>query len=297
MLRRALACSMLLAALSAAPEDDWKAIRPKVGHLMETGRKDEAIQLLAGFLQQHPDVAELHAQLGMVYYQTKNYDSAVLHLGRAVQLDESSLDYTMSLVEALLADRRFPVTLRLLSAVEPKFRGNVPFHYNWGLAFYGARDFAASLRQFREVSRIAPQFAPAHYFQGNCLAAVGNYDQAEAAYRTALTLRPDDPAYLFAMGKTLQLTGPDRLNDSIEALEKSVKLDSTHIPSLFYLGLGYEKAGQYDRARVLLEEVAGRQPNQVEPHAALARIYYRLKMKDRGDSAAAVVRRLRDQAK
>lgn len=263
---------------------------------METGRNDEAIQLLTSLIQQHPKAAELHAQLGMVHYQLKNYDSAILSLGRAVQLDESSRDYTISLVEALLADRRFPVAIKLLSAVEPKFRGNVPFHYNWALAYYGARDFTSSLRQFREVSRIDPQFAPGHYFQGNCLAAVGNYDQAQVAYRKALDLRPEDPAYLFALGKILQLAGPERLNDSIVVLERSVKLDRTHTPSLFYLALGYEKAGQYDRARVLLEEVAARQPNQIEPHAALARVYYRLKMQERGDAAAAVVRRLRDRS-
>jgi tetratricopeptide (TPR) repeat protein len=297
LLCRALLCSVSFFILNATPEDDWKAIRPKVGSLLESGRKEEAIQLLTGLVEQHPDAAELHAQLGMVHYQLRDYDNALLCLGRAVQLDDSSIDYTMNLVDVLLADRRFPVALKLLSAVEPKFRGTVPFHYNWALAYYGARDFTASLRQFREVSRIDPQFAPAHYFQGNCLAAAGNYDQAEAAYRKALRLRPEDPTYLFALGKVLQLAGPERLNDSIGLLEQSVKLDRTYIPSLLYLGLGYEKAGQYDRARVLLEEVATRQPDQIEPHAALARIYYRLKMQERGDASAALVRKLRDRSK
>src|SRR5688572_31284341 len=164
MLCRALLCSIPLFVLNASAEDDWKTIRPKVGSLMEAGRKDEAIQLLTGLLQQHPDAAELHAQLGMVHYQLKDYNRAVLSLGRAVQLDESSQDYTMNLVEVLLADRCFPLAIKLLSAVEPKFRGRVPFHYNWALAYYGARDFSASLRQFREVSRIDPQLAPGHYF-------------------------------------------------------------------------------------------------------------------------------------
>lgn len=297
LLCSALLCSIPFFVLSATPADDWKAIRPKVGSLLEAGRKEDAIQLLTGLIQQHPDAAELHAQLGMVHYQLKDYDNAVLSLGRAVQLDDSSLDYTMSLVDALLADRRFPVALKLLSVVEPKFRGTVAFHYNRALAYYGVRDFTASLRQFREVSRIDPQFAPGYYFQGNCLAAAGNYDQAEAAYRKALKLRPEDATYLFALGKILQLAGPERLNDSIGALEKAVQLDRTYLPSLLYLGLGYEKAGQYDRARVLLEEVAALQPEQIEPHAALARVYYRLKMQERGDAAAALVRKLRDRSK
>jgi len=301
--RRGLPLALAEIELSDAAEiinlDDPSVLaRESLRPALVATRRREVTQPQARRLhEQHPNAAELHAQLGMVHYQLKNYDSAVLSLGRAVQLDESSQDYTMSLVEVLLADRRFPVAIKLLSAVEPKFRGKVPFHYNWALAYYGARDFSSSLRQFREVSRIDPQFAPGHYFQGNCLAAVGNYDQAEAAYRTALTLRPEDSTYLFALGKILQLAGPDRLNDSITTLEKAVKLDRSNTPSLFYLGLGYEKSGQYDRARVLLEEVAARQPNQIEPHAALARVYYRLKMQEQGDAAAAIVRKLRDRSK
>ncbi len=262
---------------------------------MESGQSGEAIRFLTSLLQENPNAAELHAQLGMVYYQLKDYEHAVLSFGRAVQLDDSSLAHTMNLVEVLLADRRFPVAIQLLSAVEPKFRGQVPFHYNWALAYYGARDFHTSLQQFREVSRIDSRFAPAHYFQGNCLAAEGSYDQAETEYRKALELRPQDPAYLFALGKVLQLAGPERLDEAIATLEHAVRLNRDHTPSLFYLGLSYEKAGQYDRARRLLEEVAGRQPNQVEPQAALARVYFRLKMREQGEAAAAAARRLRDR--
>jgi tetratricopeptide (TPR) repeat protein len=283
--------------LNAAPQNDWKTIRPRVGSLMEAGRKDEAIQLLTGLIAQHPNAPELHAQLGMVYYQLKDYETALPHVSRAVQLNEGSLEYSMNLAEVLLASRRFPTAVEFLSAVQHRFRGNVPFHYNLGLALYGARDFASSLHQFREVSRIAPSLAQGHYFQANCLAAMGEYSPAEAAYRKALQLRPDDPACLFALGKLLQLAGPDRLSDSISTLEQSVKLDPTHTPSLFYLSLAYEKAQRYDQARVILEDITARQPDRIEPHAALARIYYRLKMRDRGDAAAATVRRLRDQAR
>lgn len=264
---------------------------------MKSGRSDEAIQLLTGLLAQHPDAPELHAQLGMVYYQLKNYDAALEQLGRAVQLDEHSLEYSMNLAEVLLAGRRFPAAVEFLKAVQPRFRGTVPFHYNLGLALYGARDFAASLRQFREVSRIRPDMAQGHYFQGNCLAAMGEYAQAESAYRKALQSKPDDPACLFALGKVLQLAGPGRLNDSISMLERSVKLDGNHTPSLFYLALAYEKAQRYDEARVILEDLTVRQPDRIEPHAALARVYYRLKMQVQGDAAAATVRRLRDQAR
>jgi tetratricopeptide (TPR) repeat protein len=229
-----------------------------------------------------------------VHYQLKRYPQAIEELGRAVQLDETNSEYALSLADVLLAARRFSVAVEFLTAVKTRFERLPAYQYNLGLAYYGARDFATALQHFREALKLAPTLDPARYFEGNCLAAIGDLEGAQQAYREALEASPGKPDYLFALGKILSLSGPEHDGEAISLLEKALAVKPDHSPSKLYLALAYERANRLPEARELLEAVARAHSDQIEPHVALARIYYRLKQRDKGDEASRTVKKLRE---
>lgn len=268
--------------------------RQLIGELVAAGKAGEAENVLRDAIAKEPDSAELHAQLGMLHYELKNYDAAIAALGRAVQLDEANAEFSLNLADVLLTARKFSVAVEYLVALKGRF-GSLPrFQYNLGLAYYGARNFATALDHFRVAARRAPKLALARYFEGNCLAAMGRLPDAQQAYRDALKLEPRQPDYLFALGKILSLSGPEHDPETIAMLKLALAAKPDHYPSKFYLALAYERTGRLPDAMDLLEAIVRAYPDQLEPHAALARIYYRLKLRDKGDEAARTVRKLRE---
>ena len=279
----------------AAPQDQPGSVsRGAIGELVASGRMDEAEKLLREALRKNPNSAEAHAQLGMLHYQLKRYPQAIEELGRAVQLDETNPEYALSLVDVLLAARRFPVAAEFLTAVKARFETLPAYQYNLGLAYYGARNFATALQHFREALRLKPKLDLARYFEGNCLAAIGDLEGAQRAYRAALEVAARKPDYLFALGKTLSLSGPEHDAETISLLEKALAIKPEHSPSKLYLALAFERSNRLAEARDLLEAVARAHPDQIESYVALARIYYRLKERGKGDEASRAVKKLRE---
>jgi tetratricopeptide (TPR) repeat protein len=279
---------------SWAQQSSNSVSRGEIGRLLASGKTEQAEKILRDAIANSQGSAELHAQLGMLLFQVKRHPEAIGELGRAVQLDESNSEYAMNLADALLAARRFSVAAEFLTAVKARFEKLPAYQYNLGLAHYGARNFAAALEHFREALKLAPNLHLARYFEGNCQAAIGDLEGARQSYRAALAASPDQPDYLFALAKVLSLSGPEHDPETIAMLEKTLALKPSHTPSKLYLALAFERSGRFNEARQLLEAVAGEHPDQIEPHAALARIYYRLKLRDKGDGASRIVRKLRE---
>ena len=262
--------------------------------MLASGRVSEAEKLLLGAIRAEPDSAALHAQLGMLYYQVRRYPQAIESLGRAVQLEEANPEYTLSLADVLLASRRFSVAAEFLNAVKARFDNLPAYQYDLGLAYYGLRNFAIALGHFRQALQLAPKLDLARYFEGNCLAAIGDLQGAQQAYRTALKVSPAKPDYLFALGKTLSLSGPEHDAETISLLEKALAIQPEHSPSKLYLALAFERANRLTEARNLLEALAQKHPDQMESYVALTRIYYRLKQHEKGDEASRIAKKLRD---
>jgi cytochrome c-type biogenesis protein CcmH/NrfG len=295
MYRRSLPLFLSASLSWASPQSPSSSVeRREIGQLLAAGKTQEAEKRLRDALAQSPNSAELYAQLGILYHQLKRHAEAIEHLGRAVQLDEGNAEYAMGLADALLTARRFGVAAEFLTAVKPRFQKLPAYQYNLGLAYYGARNFAASLEHFRQALKLAPDLDLARYFEGNCLAATGDLEGAQQSYRAALARNPEQPDYLFALAKILSLSGPEHDPETIALLEKALALKPSHTPSQLYLALAFERSGRLGEARDLLEGVARDFPDQIEPHAALARIYYRLKQRDKGDEASRIVRKLRE---
>ena len=71
-------------------------------------------------------------------------------------------------------------------------RENAKQHYQHGMEFGEQKDWNAAIREFREVIRLVPNHAGAHFHLGDALRCAGDLDEAVAEFRVSLGLDPED---------------------------------------------------------------------------------------------------------
>ncbi|PHR62523.1 MAG: c-type cytochrome biogenesis protein CcmI [Robiginitomaculum sp.] len=85
---------------------------------------------------------------------------------------------------------------------------------------------------------------------------VGRYEQAKAAYETALELEPQNPATLSAMGETLFMLADQIVTEpALAAFSRSYQLDPQDVRARFYMGLAAEQSGEPEQALAMWLEM------------------------------------------
>jgi DNA-binding winged helix-turn-helix (wHTH) protein/TolB-like protein len=122
--------------------------------------------------------------------------------------------------------------------------GFIYFYYDW--------NGADAANEFRRALADNPNYAMAHSWYGESLAATGRYPEAVAEAQRALE---DDPLSLIIgsnAGWTLSLAGkPDQ---AIEILRKAIEIDPSFPRTHYRLGRAYEQKKSYDMAISELEQ-------------------------------------------
>lgn len=127
----------------------------------------EALVALQGALTIKPDFATTHANLGRLHLATKMPFTAVRDLEKAVQLNPNKADVLCDLGEA----------------------------YQQTLNYKAAED------TYNRALKIDSRSITAHQGLGRTLHSLAQYERAEKELTTALTLAPEDPGCLLAMGR------------------------------------------------------------------------------------------------
>jgi DNA-binding winged helix-turn-helix (wHTH) protein/TolB-like protein/Flp pilus assembly protein TadD len=175
--------------------------------------------------------------------------------------------------------------------------GFINFYYDWNAQ--------AALSEFRRALADNPNYAMAHSWYGENLAAMGRFQEADAEARLALE---DDPLSLIVgsnAGWTLSLAGKN--DQAIEILKKAIEIDPS-FPRTHYrlgrayaqkkayglaiseleqsvslsggdpcykgsLGYAYAISGKSGRARALLQDLEGQTRQRYVPAYAIALVY------------------------
>jgi tetratricopeptide (TPR) repeat protein len=173
-------------------------------------------------------------------------------------------------------------------------------HHNLGIVLQRRGRHADAVAEFRIAARQDASFGPAPLLAGASLLALGRPKDAVAeleraaalmprevaprlqladawerlgdvqrlvaAYRVVVSLAPDEPEYLYRLGKAyLRLS--QWAHERIQAIDPhAARLSQA-------LGREYLQQGRPDLARRAFEDALGRDPTLVEVHLALARIH------------------------
>jgi len=116
--------------------------------------------------------------------------------------------------------------------------GYVLYQFEW--------DFESAEKELKRALELNPNYATAHQWYAEYLAAAGRFDEAYKEFDRALELDPLSLIISAAKGLILYLEG--RYEDSIEQLKMTLEIDAGFLPSLNYLSWNYMNKGMYQEA-------------------------------------------------
>jgi tetratricopeptide (TPR) repeat protein len=194
-------------ALRLSPEDADVHVNLGIALARVPGRLDEAIGQYAQALRLNPDSAAAHNNLGLALSRVPGrLGEAVGQYEEALRLDpdfaqaHNNLGVALAQAPGRIGDAvaQFGEALRL----DP---GLADAHNNLGHALSEMPGrLGDAIVQFQEALRLRPDDARVWHHLGVCWLNLGNFPEAEAAFRQELRISPDDPAGQEALGAVLQ---------------------------------------------------------------------------------------------
>jgi tetratricopeptide (TPR) repeat protein len=251
-----------------------------------------------------PRTAEIHARLGLIYFQQGRFADAVPSLREAIRLKPGlpKLDalLAMSLSELGRYREALPGLIKAFSqSADPVLRRMAGLHLQRAYTGVGkdrdAVDVAMRLSrlypndpevlyhsarlfgnfaylQTMKLAAVAPDSVWLHQAAGEANESQGLYDAALREYRQVLAAAPRRPGLHFRIGRVLlrRSAGADEV-EARRAFEEELALDSTNANAAYELAELYRKAGALDPARQLFEQAVTHYPAFAHARIGLAR--------------------------
>jgi tetratricopeptide (TPR) repeat protein len=268
---------------------------------------DEAENDYKKLLQIDPDIAEIHATLGLVYFQEKKFDQAVPQLRRALQLKPGlvrastllamSLSETGQYQEALAGlekgfqDAPDPTTKRLCGlqlmrsysglqrdsdAVTIALELNRLYPNDPEILYHTGRIYGNfAFLTLHKLEVVAPTSLWRHQAAAEAFESEGSTVAAIGEYREVLILDPHRPGIHYRIGRTLlarwQLGHvPEDRTQAAGEFEQELQLDPGNANAIYELAEIHRQLNELDRAQELFEAAIKYYPDFQEAQVGLA---------------------------
>jgi tetratricopeptide (TPR) repeat protein len=256
-----------------------------------------------------PGTAEVHVNLGLIYFQEKRFEQAVRALRQALKLKPNLPKVDTLLAMSLSELGRYS---EALPGLEKGFRRSTdpPIKRMCGLqlerAYTGLRRDSEAVEVALELNRLYPEDPEVLYHTGRLFGnfayltmqklqevartsvwmrltagdmyeSQGHYDLALTEYRQVLALDPHRPGIHYRLGRVLLArsqptnSAEDRAEASKE-FEQELELDPTNANAAYELGEIQRKSGQRDKAEEFFEIALKYYPDFEEAQVGLARV-------------------------
>ncbi|MEN3339992.1 MAG: hypothetical protein V7647_3668, partial [Acidobacteriota bacterium] len=250
------------------------------------GRYAEAEQAYARMRQLQPGVAEVHARLGLIYFQQGRFSDAVAPLERALQLKPALPNVGALLAMSLSEIGRHQDAIAGLEiafhhSTDPALRRMAGLHLQRSytdldrdtdavavaleltrlypddpeVLYHTGRIFGNfAYLQTVHLARIAPDSVWLHQASGEASESQGQLDEAINQYRQVLAMAPHRPGLHFRLGRVLLARAAQPKADpaaEAEALKEfglELQNDPSNADAAYEIGEMMRKAGQIDQA-------------------------------------------------
>jgi len=303
-------CSLSISALAQQP------IAAQMQRLGEEGeralaerRYDDAVSAFEKLRQLSPGVAEIHARLGLIYYQKREFDKAVPALRQAIKLKpalpnldvllamslselgqyaealpglqkgfKQSADPALKRASGLQLQRAHTGLRQDDKAVEVALELTRAYPKDPEVLYHAGRLFGnyAYLSTVK-LAEVAPDSLWLHLAAGEANESQGRADAAIQEYKEVLSLQPDRSGVHYRIGRTLLARAKQSTDDTVsepEALkefELELQLDPTNANAAYEAGEIHRKSGRFDRALEMFSQAVKYYPDFEEALLGMGR--------------------------
>lgn len=310
---RIVACALALASASfASGQADDSALQrlsAQGEQALAQGHYAEAEQAYEKLRDLSPLTAEVHARLGLIYFQERKFDQAVPTLRQALKLKPSlpKLDTLLAMSLSELGQYK-----EALPGLEKGFRSTDPAVKRMcGLqlqrAYTGLQRDNKAVEVALELNRVygddpevlyqtgkiygnyayltmqklwhvGPDSLWRHLAAAEAYESQGSFDLAITEYRAVLAKDPNRPGVHYRLGRTL-LSRQHEHHDTAgtaeaqHEFEQELEKDPSNANAAYELAETHRQAGQLDQAQALFESALKAYPDFVEAHLGLAAVH------------------------
>lgn len=185
----------------------------------------------------HPEISELQANLGLMYYQTGKDQQAIRAFYQAIRLEPALFVPNLFLGLDYVKLRKFKEAIPYLQRAAQSKPTDAQAHLGLGQAYAGSGNTRLAIHSYMRANEIDPQNADVWYHLG-----VAYLEQVEADARVLLT-RHKDSGYLQAL---LAETFAEQhaFIQAADAYKKVLSLDS--FPPNMHAGYGFVLVSRHD---------------------------------------------------
>jgi tetratricopeptide (TPR) repeat protein len=280
---------------------------------LAAGRYAEAQRAYEKLRELEPGIAEIHANLGLIYFQERKFDQAVPALRQALKLKPTlaktdsllamslselghyseavpglekgfhrSTDPEMRRMCGLQLERTYTGLRRDNKAVEVAMELNRLYPNDPEILYQTGKIYGNfAFLTMQKLAQVAPSSAWRHLAAAEAYESQGNTNLAIPEYRQVLALDPQRPGVHYRLGRTLlarsfQITSPQDTADAVKEFEQELQLDPTNANAAYEMGEIRRKGGQFGEAKELFEQALKNYPDFEEAHLGLAAVFMSL---------------------
>jgi tetratricopeptide (TPR) repeat protein len=285
--------------------------------LLAAGKYAEAQHAFEELATLDPKTAEVHANLGLIYFEERKFEEAVPALRRALKvkptLAKSGSLLAMSLSELGRYGEALPglekcfhrsseaeikrmCGLELLractglkrdsKAVEVAMELNRLYPDDGEILYQAAKIYGNfAFLTMEKLAQVAPTSVWRHLAAAEAHESQGSYDQAIPEYREVLGLEPRRPGVHYRLGRALmgrfwQRHSPDDPPAAEKEFEQELQIDPGNANSAYELGEMRRKARRFDEAQQYFEQALQYYPDFPEAQLGLSAVLLEKKMPD-----------------
>jgi len=307
---------------------DAAEIRSNLGAaLVQDGRFAEAIAEYNVALQQLPNNPRVRMNLALAYYKLGRLPEAVEHLEKLHQQQPLELKPALLLADCMLETNQPDKAVEVLTPMREEYPDDHAVVYALGMALMkdnriqeaqvlldrilsnGDSAEAAFLLGQSELLRNNPAAAAGHLARaveldpkmpwvhslyGQALKTAGKVEEAAVQFNEELKVNPYD--FTANAEIALLLLQDGKPNEALAHITMALQVRPNDPGALYQRASIHLTQGLTEQAGQELEQLIRDHPDFSEAHAALARVYYKLKRTAEGDREAAEARRVREEA-
>jgi tetratricopeptide (TPR) repeat protein len=280
----------------------------------QLGRYEDAIAKYHQALKLVPGQPMVIYNLGLAYYKASNFPAAVEQFSAIVRKEPDYLNARILLADSLFRLGDFKKVIALMEKPANDKPKDLSIAYILGHAYL--MDHQTDKGQAM-INRILGQgeTAEGHLMMGLLLASIYHSKEAVAEFERAIQLNPNVPyAHAGIAAEILKQADFDRalaeyeaeakvnpsdytahfyigflhrmnkeFEPAMQALRKALSLRPGDGGALLQIAMIHQLRGELDESQKILEELVKRDPEFLEAHETLARVYYRKKMIPEGE--------------
>lgn len=148
-----------------------------------------------------------------------------------------------------------------------KFPGDETAHLLLGNYYFGLRQYHQAIISYTQATKVNNNLAILHNQLGYSQRALGNYGEAEKAFKFYIKLNSENPNAYDSYAELLMEMG--RFNESLEFYDKALEQDPNFVASHIGIACNYAFLGEPKRARIQLEVLKQIARNEIDTRRAV----------------------------